>query len=129
MNIYEKYTFTVTANHNIHLMLILIKKRSRLNNKVCRYFLETGFLLLLWITSDAAVDTFPDSFSKNEISSSKNLVGVSSQIIANVLIQVSVHHDESWMIYIKLFNLGSSRIDIKLCLLPAGIQHNIGDSG
>ncbi|KAG5681959.1 hypothetical protein PVAND_011360 [Polypedilum vanderplanki] len=45
-----------------------------------------GFLLLLWITSDAA-DSFPDSFSKNEISSSRNHVGVSSQIISNALLQ------------------------------------------
>jgi hypothetical protein len=55
---------------------------------VLLHCIEKGFFLLLWIVSDAAVDAFPDIFSKNELSSSKNLVGISSQIITNALIQV-----------------------------------------
>ncbi|CRK89704.1 CLUMA_CG003436, isoform A [Clunio marinus] len=44
-----------------------------------------GFLLLLWITATAKA--LPDPTSKNEVTSSKNIVGVASQIISNALMR------------------------------------------
>lgn len=43
---------------------------------------------MLWITASAKA--LPDPSSKNELASSKNYVGVATQIITNALIQVSI---------------------------------------
>lgn len=42
---------------------------------------------MLWITSSAKADPVPKT--KNEISGSKNIVGVATQMIANALMNVS----------------------------------------
>jgi hypothetical protein len=62
-------------------------------NVVCEYCLSdffllfaAGFLLMLWITASAKA--LPDPTSKNELTSSKNIVGIASQIITNALLQV-----------------------------------------
>jgi hypothetical protein len=51
-------------------------------------FSSPGFLLMLWITASAKA--LPDPSSKNELTSSKNIVGVASQIITNALLQVRI---------------------------------------
>jgi hypothetical protein len=43
--------------------------------------------LLLWITASAKA--MPDPEIKNELSSSKNLVGVATQVITNAMFNVS----------------------------------------
>lgn len=40
---------------------------------------------MLWITASAKADPVPNQSLKNEISSSKNIVGVATQIITNAL--------------------------------------------
>lgn len=57
-----------------------------LDSFIFLFFSISGFLLMLWITASAKAH--PDPSSKNEVSSSKNIVGVASQIITNALIQV-----------------------------------------
>lgn len=54
------------------------------------FYIFAGFLLLLWITSSA--EAMPDPGLKNEVSSSKNYVGIATQVISNAMFNVRINH-------------------------------------
>lgn len=56
----------------------------------CLFAPLSGYLLMLWITATAKAGPAKTSHLKNEVSSSKNIVGVATQIITNALINVIV---------------------------------------